>query len=236
MLTPCRSTSSAYFSKDKNEKKCQRHLNFLKSTHLQRDQEAIATLLTSLAQLSGLKLRQPLTSVSPFICILGSCYFKGHSELSVWRTCPEIFQGPQGWSPCHSRGAAGGEVLAGGSPPQGRANPFGVFAHFGGTVEATELSPSGEPAPGTDSTAGPTHLLLRRGWFPLQCFLPTSCIRSEERSLGGGGGGHFHTPGTGMPPTLPASRVRQRSSGEVPRSLSGASVFSGSSWFLFLCY
>lgn len=107
MLTSCRSTSFAYFSKDKNEKKCQRHLNFLKHTYLQRDQEAITALLTSLAKLSGLKLQQPLTSVSPFICILGSCYFKGHSELSVWRTCPEIFQSPLGWHPCHSRGAAG---------------------------------------------------------------------------------------------------------------------------------
>lgn len=55
------------------------------------------------------------------------------------------------------------------------------------SVEATELIPSGEPAPGTDSTSGPSHLLLRRGWFPLQCFLPTSCIRSEELSRGEGG-------------------------------------------------
>ena len=104
MLTFCRSTSFAYFSKDKNEKTRRRRLNFLKYTHLQRNQEATITLLTSL-------VKQPPTSVSPFVCILGSCYFKGRSEFSVWRTCPEIFQSLQGWPPCHSSGAAGGEVL-----------------------------------------------------------------------------------------------------------------------------
>lgn len=45
MLTSCRSTSSAYFSKDKNGKKCQRHLNFKIHTSA-KGSEAIATLLT----------------------------------------------------------------------------------------------------------------------------------------------------------------------------------------------
>lgn len=81
-------------------------------------------------------------------------------------------------------------------------------------MEATELSPSGEPAPAAGSIAGPTHLSLRRVWFPLQSVFYRH-PGSDQKSAPWGGC-HFHTPGTGMSPRLPASQARQRSSGEVP--------------------
>lgn len=59
-----RSVYFAYFSKNKDEKKRQRHLSSLKCTHLQRNYEATTTIFTTHTEISGRKAQQPIEFLS----------------------------------------------------------------------------------------------------------------------------------------------------------------------------
>ena len=68
VLVLCRSTSFAYYSKNKDEMKRQRHLSLLKYTYLQRNEEATVTILTALTEISGWKAQQLPTFIS-YLCL-----------------------------------------------------------------------------------------------------------------------------------------------------------------------
>lgn len=55
-----RSVYFASFSKNKDEKKHQRHLSLLKCTHFRRNYEAATTIFTTLTELAGRKAQQPI--------------------------------------------------------------------------------------------------------------------------------------------------------------------------------